>query len=224
MDNERLEYWRPLGRYAVGQALKDAKLDSGVLLIISLSAQALAAGALWWLLGEFTNSTGWGRAITAATPFLTFPIALFVRSVLAPAALAAEVQEAHTTEIEDLQRRLKCITAALGALNDPANPPGYADHIYQYGKPVGVVHGDIQDVPNGICIPMLANTDDMKLGEAIFFQGKVYAVGPIGGSIANFSSTTVGPDGPKHVRLKSVLKNVMCYPLGTYATVKRPIP
>lgn len=224
MADDKPKYWRPLGRYAMRQALKDAKLDSGVLVVISLGAQALAASGLWWLLGEFTNSTGWGRAITAATPFLTFPVALVVRSVLAPAALAANAQEAHTTEVEDLQERLGRITAALEALNNPADPPGYADHVYQYGKPVGAVHGDIQDVQNGICIPMLADTDDMKLGEAIFFRGKIYAVGPVGGSIANFSSTTLGPDGPKHVRLTSVLKNVMCYPLGTYATVKRPMP
>lgn len=212
-----------MARQAGSQAMKDAKLDNLTSVVISLGAQAAASATLWWALGEFTSATGWGRAITAATPFLTFPIAFLVRALLAPAAMDHDLRTQHGTEVHNLTKENVSLSDAIEVLKNPGEPLGFDDHLFQYGKAVAMVHGSPQQVKDGICFPMLSDTEQLNVRQAFFYRGDLFVVSAISSSMGSYASSVIGPDGPKHVNLKAVLQSVVCYPLGTYETVKRPL-
>ena len=91
-------YWGVVARRAARAALQDAKLTTASV-VTGFIVQAMVALILFVALG-FTDATLWARALTALTPFLTFPIAFGVRFLTEPANIYAE----DRAKIEALER------------------------------------------------------------------------------------------------------------------------
>lgn len=90
-------YWGNVARLAAKAATDDSKFHTANL-ATGLLVQGAIAGTIFVASG-FTEASAVTRALTAATPFLTWPAAFLVRFVAVPPKLAAEA----ASEIKRLQ-------------------------------------------------------------------------------------------------------------------------
>lgn len=70
--------------------------------MISLFAQAVISFALWKLVGTFDDATAVKQALAATLPFLTFPIALILRTLFEPKVMAREEAAALKTATDEV--------------------------------------------------------------------------------------------------------------------------
>jgi hypothetical protein len=136
-----MAYWKTLAKRALLEALKDSKLDSEVDAMIALLAQAVISLILWFALGAYTDATLATRALAAATPFLTFPVAFVIRAVLAPKATDQQLRTEQATELETQKERQTALTGEIERLKNVPMPAHFEDGLYQEGKLVGIVFG-----------------------------------------------------------------------------------
>lgn len=87
-------YWKQVFKRAAREAAKDLKLDTWAAAVIALIAQGIVSAGIWIALGHtMPAGTLWTRILTAAAPFLTFPIAFLIRFSTVPPKMAQESEK-----------------------------------------------------------------------------------------------------------------------------------
>jgi membrane protein implicated in regulation of membrane protease activity len=194
-------YWRALTATAAKQALKDAKLDSVASAVIILLAQALVAVGFFVVVGQFTQANAITRALTALTPFLTFPVAFVIRAILLPAVLDQELR------------------ATIESLKNPPPPERYDDGIYQHGTLVGIV-SDPREAGHQIEFGAVENSDGLRRQEAFFYRDRLLLLDTVSQYAASQTSLTITAEGPISQTRKAVMTGVRCRIIGSVGTVR----
>lgn len=195
-------YWGNVSKIAIGQAIKDAKLDSVVTAVIALLAQGLIAICIFIGLGQITNATAVTRVLTALTPFLTFPVAFIIRAALAPPVID------------------QALRAELDQLRNPPPPERFDDGIYQYGTLVGIV-SDAQEIGDQMEFAAIEDSDRLNRREAFVYRDMLLFLNASTGYIGTQTITTVSADGPKSLTRRAVMTGVRCHVIGSTRTVAR---
>lgn len=195
-------YWKRFAQRAASEARKDAKLDSVVSAVIALIAQGFIAFGIYVALGEFTNATAATRILTAATPFLTFPVAFLIRAAILPKTLDNELR------------------AEIALLKNPPRPDGYDDGIFQHGRLVGVVSG-VSFGSGILTFTSIENSDGLNLSEVFFYQETLLFARSVGEYRGARNVTVVDSSGSKSFEQKAVRTNVSCAVIGSASTVAR---
>ncbi len=200
-------YWREIAKSVGRQALKDAKLDSAVSAVIALLAQALIAFGIFIGLGQFTEATAVTRALTALTPFLTFPVAFVIRFAFAPALHFQALQ----AETEENAGRLQ---ARINHLENPPPPDGKNETIYQDGNAVGNVVGAITRKGPLLIFDEIENCT-ADLGRAFVFMDEILYFQ----RERNSAQMIMGGPIPRI----NVRTGVEAFALGTLSSVRIPV-
>lgn len=87
-------YWWKIAKRAAKASARDLKLDSWVAVMNLLLVQGVIALGIFLMSGPLVGGTLWGRILTAAAPFLVFPVVFLVRMITEPAALQKEQEVA----------------------------------------------------------------------------------------------------------------------------------
>ncbi|MET3710275.1 hypothetical protein ABIC65_000955 [Sphingomonas trueperi] len=183
--------------------MKDAKLDSVASAVIAILAQCLIAAAIFIGLG-FTETALITRALTALTPFLTFPIAFLVRSILEPRRIDSALRD------------------EINLLRSPPHPSRFDDGLYQHGALVGIVTNPREITNDQIEFDAIEESDTLKRREAFFFRDKLLFLNVVVGYAGTQISTTITAEGPRSITRRAVMTGVRCHIIGTASTVARP--
>ncbi|WP_380929132.1 hypothetical protein [Sphingomonas arantia] len=210
-----------MAKVAATQALKDAKLDSPVAAAASLCGQAMASVILYLALGSFTEMTTATRSLTAAAPFLAFPVALIIRLVSTPGVMAREASEVFQRELTWWKEANGNLIKGLNALTDPPRPPDFEDGIYQNGSLVGKVIG-MRTTDHKITFEQIENTEALDRNKAFYFQDILLMIVDFGGLTASQNRVIIDKSGARTVTAKAVIQRVTCRSIGDVRTVKRP--
>jgi hypothetical protein len=104
------KYWRQVFARAWREAAKSVGLETRERVVVALIIQGIIAIGLWYAIGPaMAGGTAWTRVLTAAAPFLLFPILFLWRLPRVPAEIGREQQialdEANAKLVEKADRR-----------------------------------------------------------------------------------------------------------------------
>jgi hypothetical protein len=112
-------YWVRVLRRSAKEAAKDVRIDTWANAVIAVLAQALISAAIWFALGAaMPNGTLLTRVFVTAAPFITFPVAFFVRLITVPSDMAKEDAAGIEVEREELVKAEMRIVAIQAQLDE----------------------------------------------------------------------------------------------------------
>lgn len=100
-------YWAAVHKRAWQDTAKSLRLESREAIVIAILTQTLIGVGLWYALGNTAlQSTAWGRLLTAAAPFLLFPVIYIYKFAATPSRLAEEARQRGESTREELALQL----------------------------------------------------------------------------------------------------------------------